>query len=532
MEERLDKLAENMTEELAEHFEQSFSDFGADASLSEEQTERILSSFMRKAGAEMNDTDIIKENRYIRSTKQVVGEESRKGRIQLKRGGAIAACIAVLAAGGVIFSFNKKIHHTVPNNDRDSSMVNETSSSEIKEADNSDSEDKFVSRTRTVQEWAKPYLEQNEDTVGYLRIKDLTDNGEFSSPVVQCEDNMFYLYHGFDKEENGNGTVFADCNVPIDEKGQPDNIVLYGFYAEDGSDISSDTSSSPLLKYKDSEFFEEHKTFDFCTIFDDPDTKYQVISCLNYKVTDEDFTDYWIRAREFGDEYSFDKWLSNIKDGAINRSDVECTENDDYITLDTKDPENGENGRFAVIAKKVDETADEETTEKEETGKDKTKEDKSSKTDTAVKSETNDNNRPDTAVSRDNDTKDHPADTSDAQPKKDSVMARLYEKYKKQAKGITQINDDRYLIDIYDVKHYGENNKYIIYDASSDSEVITITTDMVNPYVFANKFVLYKYDHTENYACPHLYASVYDDNGNVLHEYSVDTYIGREYHTQ
>ena len=36
MEERLNKIAENMTEEQAEAFEDSFSDFGADSAISEE----------------------------------------------------------------------------------------------------------------------------------------------------------------------------------------------------------------------------------------------------------------------------------------------------------------------------------------------------------------------------------------------------------------------------------------------------------------------------------------------------------------
>ncbi|SFC99518.1 hypothetical protein [Ruminococcus albus] len=110
MEERLNKIAENMTEEQAEVFEDSFSDFGADSSISEEQTDRILSSFMRKAGFDMNETNsIISQNRDIKVEATGVTKVRSNARIQLKRSGAIAACIALLAAGGLVFSLKNNI---------------------------------------------------------------------------------------------------------------------------------------------------------------------------------------------------------------------------------------------------------------------------------------------------------------------------------------------------------------------------------------------------------------------------------------
>jgi SrtB family sortase len=515
----MNELPDYLNDKDMAEFKDLFDDIERNAEISDEQQQRILSSVMRKAGNDM-DT-VLKNKRNINETiPERTIETSRK--IQIKRGGAIAACIALIAAGGVMFSLKNKVRNVVPNTERDSSVTNDADLSEVKETDNSQTENKPVSETRNVQAWAKPYLEQNADTVGYLKLKDLTESGDYETPVVQGDDNEFYLHHGFDKEDIETGTVFADCNVPIDENGQPSNIVLYGYY----TDESDKMSSSPILKYKDSKFFEKHQTIDFCTIFDDPDTKYQLISCFNYDVQDEDFTDYYVRARNFGDEYSFDKLLSNVKESAINKSDIECTEKDDYITLVTKDYENGEEGRFAVVAKKVTEAADEETSQKEESSKDKTKvENPKNSTKEAI------NNKPNPDVSKDNNAEDKSENISSQKTKNDGVIARMYERYSKIAAGYEQINDDRYLITIYDLENHVEN-KYIIYDASSDFEVTTITTDMVNPRVFAGKFSLYNYDDTENYVFPTLYAAVYDENGNVLHEYSVDTDNGKGYRTE
>ncbi|MBP5267287.1 MAG: hypothetical protein J6Z29_01715, partial [Ruminococcus sp.] len=257
----INELPDHLNEKDMAGFEELFDDIEKDAEISDEQQQRILSSVMRKAGNGM-DT-VIKNKRNINETVPQKTIETNK-KIQIKRGGAIAACIALLVVGGVMFSLRNNMQNTVPTTDRDSSMVNEIDRSVTKDKDHSseketdtaDSEDKTISTTRTVQDWAKSYLEQNADTVGFLKLKDLADNGDFESPVVQGEDNVFYLHHGFDKKENETGTVFADYNDPINEKCQPSNIVLFGYYTDDTDAILS----SPILKYKDSKYFEQHNT--------------------------------------------------------------------------------------------------------------------------------------------------------------------------------------------------------------------------------------------------------------------------------
>ena len=489
----INELPDHLNEKDMAGFEELFDDIEKDAEISDEQQQRILSSVMRKAGNGM-DT-VIKNKRNINETvPQKTIETSKK--IQIKRGGAIAACIVLLVVGGVMFSLRNNMQNTVPTTDRDSSMVNEIDRSVTKDKDHSseketdtaDSEDKTISTTRTVQDWAKSYLEQNTDTVGFLKLKDLADNGDFESPVVQGEDNVFYLHHGFDKKENETGTVFADYNDPINEKCQPSNIVLFGYYTDDTDAILS----SPILKYKDSKYFEQHNTIEFSTIFDDPETEYQVISCFNYDAVGEDKTDYSFRPRNFDDEMSFDEWISIVKNRAINKSDIECSEDDDYLTLVTKDSANGEDGRFAIVAKKVSETtAEEETSQKEDSLKESTKENRSVE-------------KPDKAVS----LKDRV---------KPDIHAKLEEAYPNNS--IRRMNDDRYIISDMG----SETSKVMVYDVSSDSVIFTLKDNEKIIDVFEDKFGTYKFVPSGDDKYAFLNVTIFDESGNILYTYEIDT---------
>jgi SrtB family sortase len=316
----------------------------------------------------------------------------------------------------------------------------------------------------------------------------MTDGGDLETPVVQGEDNEFYLNHGFDKRNNENGTVFADFAEPIDQKGQPSNIVLFGNFIDE----ADKTSSSSLLKYKERKFFEEHKTVDFCTIFDDPDTKYQIISCFNYDAVGEKNGDYFFRPRNFDGENRFDKWMSIVIERAINLSDIECTESDEYLTIITKDTENGKDGRFAIVAKKVSETtAEEETSQKEDSLKESTKENRSVE-------------KPDKAVS----LKDRV---------KPDIHAKLEEAYPNNS--IRRMNDDRYIISDMG----SETSKVMVYDVSSDSVIFTLKDNEKIIDVFEDKFGTYKFVPSGDDKYAFLNVTIFDESGNILYTYEIDT---------
>lgn len=94
-----DELKIDLSVQDAELFEDTFAGFEENAEVTDAEKKRVLSSVMRKAGFEMNE--IINEKRKNITASKTDDTEVRRGRIQVKRGGIIAACIAVLAVGAV-----------------------------------------------------------------------------------------------------------------------------------------------------------------------------------------------------------------------------------------------------------------------------------------------------------------------------------------------------------------------------------------------------------------------------------------------
>jgi beta-lactam-binding protein with PASTA domain len=94
-----DELKIDFSVQDAELFEDTFAGFEENAEVTDAEKKRVLSSVMRKAGFEMNE--IINEKRKNITASKTDDTEVRRGRIQVKRGGIIAACIAVLTVGAV-----------------------------------------------------------------------------------------------------------------------------------------------------------------------------------------------------------------------------------------------------------------------------------------------------------------------------------------------------------------------------------------------------------------------------------------------
>lgn len=94
-----EELKIDLSVQDADLFEDTFAGFEENAEVTDAEKQRVLSSVMRKAGFEMNE--IINEKRKNITASKTDDTEVRRGRIQVKCGGIIAACIAVLAVGAV-----------------------------------------------------------------------------------------------------------------------------------------------------------------------------------------------------------------------------------------------------------------------------------------------------------------------------------------------------------------------------------------------------------------------------------------------
>lgn len=88
--------------------------------------------------------------------------------------------------------------------------------------------------------------EINPDVVGWIRIP----NTSVEYPILQAEDNQYYLDKTWKKEPNVVGSIFMEC------QNRPDlsqfNTLIYGHNMRDGSMFSA------LRQYQEKTYWEEH----------------------------------------------------------------------------------------------------------------------------------------------------------------------------------------------------------------------------------------------------------------------------------
>lgn len=193
---------------------------------------------------------------------------------------------------------------------------------------------------------APPILEQyqtiynsNKRLIGWLKI----DDTNIDYPVMQCDDNEFYLSHNFDSEEDKAGAIFLDCNCDVLKKN--DNMIIYGHH------LTSGRMFSQLGDYEKQSFFEKHQYVQFDTIYEQ--RLYQVMFAFRSKVYNED--DVVFKYYQFinaNSEEEFNSYMLEMNDKSFYETGVWAFYGDELLTLSTCDYHE-DNGRFVVVAKRV-----------------------------------------------------------------------------------------------------------------------------------------------------------------------------------
>lgn len=155
---------------------------------------------------------------------------------------------------------------------------------------------------------------ENGDTVAWL----YSANTPINYPVVQSEDNDYYLRRGFNGKYNYYGTLFVDYRTNGDFSGK--NTLVYGHNMKNAEMFGS------LINYKEQEYFEAHSVLWLLT----PTGKYeiQLVAGIEVPGTSELF-DALANPDEAG---------KVIQDAILNstfQSEYEYSENDRFVTLST-----------------------------------------------------------------------------------------------------------------------------------------------------------------------------------------------------
>lgn len=164
---------------------------------------------------------------------------------------------------------------------------------------------------------------ENEDIIAWLEIPDT----KISYPVLQTGDNEYYLTHNYKKEYSASGSIFLDKDVDIEKPSS--NFLMYGHRNKKGIMFED------LLKFKDKEFYENHKKIKFTTL--NEDTEYEILAVFYSRVYYADEVDvfryYYFVDAENEEEYN--EFVENAKRVSIYDTGVEAKYGDTLITLST-----------------------------------------------------------------------------------------------------------------------------------------------------------------------------------------------------
>ncbi len=174
---------------------------------------------------------------------------------------------------------------------------------------------------------------KNEDIIGILYVSDI-----ITEPIVQGSDNNYYLRHNLSKELMPGGAIFLDFKTSIGDK----QLNVYGH--------NSTRYSLPfknLENYLNNEFTKKNNYIKFKT--ESKTYKYEIFSV-------------YIDAKSEKDEhfkFNFNnnsEWLTHfnkIKSSSFYKNDLEISENDNIIVLQTCLFKENRNKLLIIIGKQI-----------------------------------------------------------------------------------------------------------------------------------------------------------------------------------
>lgn len=174
-----------------------------------------------------------------------------------------------------------------------------------------------------------------KDAVVWLKVPGTS----IDTPVFQATDNDRFLRNDRNGKKTRWGENFLDYTCDINKIGDiMQHYIIYGHNTE------VDTRFTPLLNYKNKEFYKTHKEIEFATT----KAKYKFEIFSAYKTT----TDFYYIETEFENEDEYSNFLTSIKEKSEYDTGIEVAKDDTILTLSTCDY-SIDDGRYVVHARLV-----------------------------------------------------------------------------------------------------------------------------------------------------------------------------------
>lgn len=180
--------------------------------------------------------------------------------------------------------------------------------------------------------------EINDDVCAWISLDDTV----IDLPIVQGEDNDYYLHHDIYGNKKKEGTLFVDSrNNALDNKEYDlnDFTIVYGHHMASGRMFAT------ICKYKSQSYYDKHP---FAVVYTPDGYAYQASFFAGVIIDGDD--DSLVYKEDFQNEDEYNSFITSLKENSTFDSDVEVEYGDKVITLVTCSYETN-NSRYVLYAK-------------------------------------------------------------------------------------------------------------------------------------------------------------------------------------
>lgn len=221
----------------------------------------------------------------------------------------VIAVLVLVVSGAFCIKYFVEFYQSKNQNDALAALVTE-------------SEETYPAEPAFVQPKYRSLYNENNDFVGWITVP----NTAINHPVVQGEDNSYYLRRDFYKQYLRRGTIFMDYRN--DPENLNVNTILYGHNYLDS------TMFSDLEKYKDIEFYKTAPVIAFNTIYGD--YKWKVFAVFLTTASPELDNGYVFNyIYPFMTESSTEEFIAEVAKRSLYDTGVDVLPTDKILTLST-----------------------------------------------------------------------------------------------------------------------------------------------------------------------------------------------------
>jgi len=205
--------------------------------------------------------------------------------------------------------------------------------------------ERFITRTQDpdappiLSDYESLYL-KNKSLIGWLKI----DDTNIDYPVMQSQNETYYLDHDYEQNYDKNGALFISKDAKIWPRSQ--NIIVFGHNMKSGKMFGN------LSKYKKKSYYEKHKYIQFDTLYEKG--TYQVMFAFYEKVYQADEVAFkYYQFIDANSEQEYNSYMEEMRNKSLYETQVSTQYTDSLLTLSTCDHDTPDAERFVVVAKKV-----------------------------------------------------------------------------------------------------------------------------------------------------------------------------------